>query len=392
MKKKILYSGTFLLLVMFMIVLRGCTTKKEIEYRTTMAQKGFLQIEITATGYIQPVSQVDVGTQVSGIVQHLYVDYNSQVEKGQLLAELDKSTLKERVDQSQASFDDAESNLVYAQQNYDRVKKMYDAKAATQVSYEDAVNKLTQAKNSVINSKSNLNQAKVNLSYADIYSPISGRILNREVEEGQTVAASFSTPTLFSIANDMTKMQVEADVDEADIGQVQVGQSATFTVDAYPGETFQGTVQQIRLQATVTSNVVTYVVIIEAPNPEEKLFPGMTANVTIVTQSSEGILVPAEALYYVPDMTIGVDYVLTGQCETGTQLLWIKTPEGIYSRSIVAGATDGVNAIINQGVQEGEEIVLSAKAVEVKKRAAAANPLAPRRPVGGAPAGGRPRI
>ena len=271
---------------------------KELQMNTAVIEMGEIELTVTATGYVQPVDKVEVGTQVSGVIEKIYVDFNSHVKKGQLLAELDKSTLKERVLQGEASVTSAKSELTYAQQNYDRVSQLYEAKATTQSSYEAAVNQLSQAKTAVINAQANLHQANVNLSYAEIYSPIDGIVLYRAVQQGQTVAASFSTPTLFTIANDLKNMKVEANVDEADIGQVKVGQKVNFTVDSYPDETFAGTVNQVRLNPIVTSNVVTYTVIISAPNPDEALFPGMTASVTIITKSEQGALVPLQALNY----------------------------------------------------------------------------------------------
>ncbi|GAB1415553.1 hypothetical protein MASR2M117_09590 [Paludibacter sp.] len=225
----------------------GCSEQK-ISFNTTVVQNDEIQVFVTATGNVQPVNQVVVGTQVSGIVETINVDFNSQVKKGQLLASLDKSTLIERLNQALATQSDAQSNITFAQQNHDRVKILYDENAATQAAYEDAVNRFNQSRNALKNAMANVKQAKVNLSYADIYSPISGVILNRAVEQGQTVAASFTTPTLFTIAEDLTQMQVEAKIDEADIGKVRVGQSVTFSVDAYPEEIFNGTVEQIRLQ------------------------------------------------------------------------------------------------------------------------------------------------
>ena len=206
------------------------------------------------------------------------------VKKGQKLAELDRSNLNEQLTQAQTSVSNAKSNLTLAQQQYDRVKVLYDNKAATQESYESAVNSLNLAKNQLKTAQSELSRATTNLSYATIYSPIDGVIMDKAVEEGQTVASSFSTPTLFTIANDLTQMQVEAKVDEADIGEVKAGQPVTFTVDAFPDDVFTGTVKEVRINPTVTSNVVTYTVIINAPNPESKLFPGMTASVTIITK------------------------------------------------------------------------------------------------------------
>lgn len=348
--------------------------KPEVRFRTAKTENGVLSMTVTATGYIQPVLKVDVGTQVSGIVEHIYVDYNSQVTKGQLLAQLDKSTLKEKVAQSQAQSDDAQSNLTLAQQSYDRTKALYDNKAATLEALEAAENKLATAHNAVTNATSNLQQAKVNLSYADIYSPISGRVLNRAVDEGQTVASSFNTPTLFTIANDLTKMQVEADIDEADIGQITVGQPVEFTVDTYPGETFTGTVNQIRLNATVVSNVVTYVVVIEAPNPEERLFPGMTANVTITTESSKGLLVPLEALYFTPDKNVLTDYVIIGEREKNKDQVYVVSGAKIECHTVKVGANDGINTMILSGINVGDELLLSAAQVVEKKESVSLKP------------------
>lgn len=348
--------------------------KPEVTLRTTKVENGVLSMTVTATGYIQPVLQVDVGTQVSGIVERIYVDYNSQVTKGQLLAQLDKATLKEKVAQSQAQSDDAQSNLTLAQQNYDRTKALYNNKAATLEALEAAENKLATAHNAVTNANSNLQQAKVNLSYADIYSPISGRVLNRAVDEGQTVASSFNTPTLFTIANDLTKMQVEADIDEADIGQITIGQAVEFTVDTYPGEMFAGTVNQIRLNATVVSNVVTYVVVIEAPNPEERLFPGMTANVTITTESSKGLLVPLEALYFTPDKSVLTDYVFIGEREKNKDQVYVVSGNKIECRTVKVGANDGINTMILSGLNANDELLLSAAQVVEKKESVSLKP------------------
>lgn len=362
MKKKIIWGIIAVVIIgVLSFTIYASKKPKEIDIRTAKAEKGALEISVTATGYLQPVLKVDIGTQVSGIVEKLYADFNSEVKKGQLLAELDKSTLQERVMQTEAALSDAKSNLEFAQSNFDRVKKLFDAKATPLTSMEDAINKLTQAKNGVTNASANHNQSLVNLSYADIYSPISGRVLNRAVDEGQTVAASFNTPTLYTIANDLTKMQVEADVDEADIGQVKIGQKVTFSVDAHPGELFEGEVSQIRLQAKVTSNVVTYTVIIAAPNPDEKLFPGMTANVTIITNSPEGILLPAEAVYFTPDSILLADKLLPSDLTPKQQKVWIETSKGIMPKEVTTGVSDGVKIIILKGISEGETVILSAK-------------------------------
>jgi HlyD family secretion protein len=357
------------------------------EFNTATVEQKEVQITVTATGYVQPVDKVDIGTQVSGVIEKIYVDFNSQVKKGQLLAELDKSTLNEKLMQANASITSAESDLTFAQQNYDRTKQLFDAKAATKAALEDATNRLSQAKTSLSNAKANLHQAQVNLGYAEIYSPINGVVLNRAVDEGQTVAASFNTPTLFTIANDLKKMQVEADVDEADIGEVKIGQKVQFTVDAYPDLTFEGKVNQIRMQPTVTSNVVTYTVIVEAPNPDEKLFPGMTANITIITQDEKGLAVPSEALNFRPTaemlQSLGAADNAAEERKNAASI-WIKKGDSIERKSVKIGLNDGVNTIVEEGLTESEQVILSVSEVKTKNsEAPASNPFVPKRGGGG---------
>ena len=345
-----------------------------LEVNTTPITDGSIEITITASGEIQPVYKVEVGTQVSGIVEKLYVDYNSVVKKGQLLAELDKSTLLEQVRQSEASLSDAQSSLTLSQQNYDRIKQLYDNKAATLELLENATNELVQAKNRVVTAKSTLQKAQVNLSYSKIYSPIDGTVLSKSVEEGQTVASSFSTPTIFTIANDLKHMQVEANVDEADIGQVKAGQSVTFTVDAYPDDVFQGTVRQVRLEPTVTANVVTYRVIIDAPNEDEKLFPGMTANVSIVVDNQKGLIIPLGALYLnitdemqkkLEKQNIKIDSKIppTNITESlkniKTKIVWTKEGNKLKQKTITVGINDGAYSIIESGLSTSDVVVTS---------------------------------
>lgn len=369
MKKKIIIAAIVLVAIALVAVPFIMGGAKDLyTLRTKAVREGELELTVTATGSIQPVTKVEVGTQVSGIVKKLYVDFNSQVTQGQLLAELDKSTLTERVRQSRATLENAQSDQKLAEQNYNRTKTLYDQNAATPALLEEAENRLETAKGKVVTSNADYQQALVNLSYADIYSPIAGRVLNREVDEGQTVAASFSTPTLFTIANDLTKMQVEADVDEADIGRIQVGQNAEFTVDTYPGEMFQGVVSQVRLEPSVTSNVVTYTVIVEAPNPNEKLLPGMTANITITTQSPQGIIVPAEALYFTPDATQLEEYQIQDITTSGNKL-WIKTESGLKAVAVTAGASDGVETIVLSGVDATDQIVVGVEKSSAEPKA-----------------------
>jgi HlyD family secretion protein len=390
MKKKsviIIVSAAVVALVAVFFLFRG-KGNGEIHFNTAQVQENTVEITVTATGYVQPVDKVEVGTQVSGVIEKIFADYNSQVKKGQLLAEIDKSTLIERVTQAEASVTSSESDLKYAQQNHNRVKQLYDVKAATEASYEEAVNRLAQAETSLANARANLHQAQVNLSYAEIYSPIDGIILDRSVEQGQTVAASFNTPTLFTIANDLTKMQVEADVDEADIGSVRVGQQVRFTVDAYNDDVFNGAVNQIRLQPTVTNNVVTYTVIISAPNPEEKLYPGMTASVTIVTRTETGITVPAEALHFTPAQEVLAHLKMTPASpapeavpDAARKSVWIQLPDSIVRQEIQTGISDGVNTIVKTGLKAGDTVILSALVgKQGLPETPSANPFMPRPP------------
>ena len=422
MKKKVIIISTITVVVTIVLFILLRPTKKEITWTTQVIEPATVELSITATGYVQPVDQVEIGTQVSGEIEHIYVDYNSKVTKGQLIAELDKSTLNERLTQTLANEKSSQAALTLAQQTYDRTKELYDAKAATLKEFEQATSQLVQAQSAYENAKTNVREARVNLSYAEIYSPIDGIILDRQVEEGQTVAASFSTPTMFIIAKDLKNMQVEADVDEADIGQVAVGQRVVFTVDAYPTLSFEGTVGQIRLQPTVTNNVVTYTVIINAPNPDEKLFPGMTASVTIITQSETAPVVPLEAMNFQPtpdlfksldrpeppqigDMPIdmpkgaprkgkfppmggGMRPPMGGDMRSpmpdkampsaDAKMVWVKNGNSIHPRPVETGLSDGVNSIIIHGLQEGDTIVLNAT-TEVKqtRKAPGSNPFMP---------------
>ena len=336
--------------------------KEVVVVNTGDCVAGMIETTVTATGEIQPVYKVEVGTQVSGIVEKMYVDYNSEVKKGQLLAELDKSLLLEQVKQAKANLSTTQSSKALAQKNYDRIKKLYERKAATQEEYDQAETSLEQAKNQLTTAQSDYDRSLTNLKYAEIYSPIDGVILSKAVEEGQTVASSFSTPTLFTIAKNLTDMQLEAKVDEADIGQVQEGQTVRFSVDAFPGDIFNGTVRQIRLVPTVTSNVVTYTVIIDAPNDDGRLYPGMTANITIVTNRQEGLLIPLEATQYSiePDMEVfAVKEGYTIERNNGEQQVFVLEGKKLVQQPITLGIDDGANVIVESGLDAGDKVVLS---------------------------------
>ena len=401
MKKKrkiwlIILGIVVLAIVVAMIVKKTKSAHRELVIRTHVVEEYTVENTVTATGTIEPVETVEVGTQVSGKVEKIYVDYNDVVKKGQLMAELDKQTLNQSLSRAKASLTSAESQLNYAKLTYERTKQLYEANAATLAAYQEAQNSYTQAQMSKRNAQAAYDQARVDLAYAEIYSPIDGIVLDRAVEVGQTVAASFSTPTLFTLANDLTKMQVEADVDEADIGQVKVGQRVTFTVDAYMDEIFTGTVNQIRMKPTTTSNVVTYTVIIEAPNPDQKLFPGMTASVTIVTEEQTGLAVPAEAFNFTPDEQVlkairkaekpegqrpEPPKMQEGEPTGDHTVVWLKRGDDMMPRPVKTGMSDGAYKIIEQGVQAGDSVVLSAQFVtkekEVKK---GENPFMPGHP------------
>ena len=379
--KRIVILGIVVAIALFFVIRSAKAGKTEFVIRTHVVENYTVENTVTATGTIEPVETVEVGTQVSGKVETIYVDFNSEVKKGDLLCELDKLTLNESVSRAKANLESAESQLKYAKSSFERTKQLYENKAATLADFEAAQNTYTQAQMSKKNAQAQYDQAKVDLGYADIYSPIDGVVLDRAVEVGQTVAASFSTPTLFTLANDLTRMQVEANVDEADIGQVAVNQKVTFTVDAYPDDVFNGTVNQIRMKPTTTSNVVTYTVIIGAPNPDLKLFPGMTASVTIVTEEQTGLAVPAEAFTFTPDEQVMKE--MTKNMEkpddkdmrpappqpTGSKIasmVWIKSGNDIMPRPVNTGMSDGAYTIITSGVADGDSVVLSAQYVETE--------------------------
>ena len=277
---------------------------------------GYIATSVTATGKIEPVDTVSVGTQVSGTLQYLYVDFNSKVKKGQLIASLEKTLLQATLEQAQGSLLNAQSALILQKNNYQRQNTLFKTDAISKADYDSALSAYNSAKANVTAAQGGVLMAKKNLSYADIYSPIDGVVLNRSISVGQTVAASFSTPTLFVIAKDITKMQVEANVDEADIGDVAQGERVSFTVDAFINDQFNGTVEDIRLHPTVSANVVTYTTIINAPNNDMKLKPGMTANIIIYTKEvNNALLIPAKALQFTPDSTMLKDNKIAGKVE-----------------------------------------------------------------------------
>ena len=393
---------------------------------------------ISATGTLEPVDQVEVGTQVSGDIAKIYVDFNSKVKKGQVIAELDKSKLKATLTQAEIAYRSAETDYKYKESTYNRIKKLSESNAASAVELETAEYNMNSAKLSVERSKNEVSQARLNLSYATIKSPIDGVVLKRAVEVGQTVAASMSTPTLFVIAKDLSQMKVMAAVDEADIGQVKQGQRVTFTVDAFQEDKFNGSVQEVRLNPTTTSNVVTYTVVITAENPDQKLLPGMTATCTIVTQEvKDAIAIPVKALKFTPadgtpmadprdfprpphmagdsafakgdfpppppDMGAGgpppggpggfgppgggkggkgVFKKRSGAKKPSGSMVWVSIDGKAAPRPVKTGISDGVNIQILKGLSVGDSVVVSQESVSAAstEKAKASNPFMPTPP------------
>ena len=370
--------------VIIIFALFKCTGgKKEekISFDTAKVQKTNIQTSITATGTIEPVTSVTVGTQVSGIVSHLYVDYNSVVKKGQVIAELDRTNLMSELNTAKANLSSAQSSLNYQLSNYNRYKELHDKGLVSADEFESARLQYLQAKEQVNTSKESLQRAQTNLGYATITSPIDGIILSKSVEEGQTVAASFNTPELFVIAQDLTNMRVIADIDEADIGGVKEGQRVSFTVDAFPDDHFEGQVTQVRQQATTESNVVTYEVVISAPNNDLKLKPGLTANVTIYTLEKNDVLaVPAKALRFQPNEAFLQKGETIEDCE-GDHKLWTKEGTVFKAHKVEIGTTNGMMTEIISGIKEGTEVLsdfnISGGSAEAEQRQAG-NPFMPR--------------
>lgn len=345
-------------------LLSGDKKEEEVSFVTETVGPANIQNSVTATGSIEPVTSVTVGTQVSGIIDKIYVDYNSVVKKGQVIAELDKTNLRSELQTANAQLASAMSDLRYQTSNYNRYKALYSKGLISANDYEQARLTYQQAKESVASAKETVKKAQTNLGYATITSPINGVVLSKSVEEGQTVAASFSTPELFTIAQDLTKMQVVADVDEADIGDVKKGERVTFTVDAYPDDTFSGTVTQVRQEATTTNNVVTYEVVISAPNADLRLKPGLTANVTIYTQEKSGVLsVPTKALRYTPTKeTIGNKKIQ--DVSNAKNKVWTIEGNKLVAHRVNIGMTDGTHTQIISGIKQGQKVITGLSVTE----------------------------
>lgn len=362
MKKKI-FSKVWIAMILVVVIavavwlLSGGKKEEQINFKQEKVATHTLQNSITATGTIEAVTSVTVGTQVSGIVNKLYVDYNSVVKKGQVIAELDKTNLISELNTAKANLASTESNLSYQSANMKRYQTLYKKGLVSADEYENALLAYSQAKEQVASSRENVQKAQTNLGYATITSPIDGTVISKSVEEGQTVAASFNTPELFTIAKDLKNMQVIANVDEADIGGVAVGNRVNFTVDAYPDDTFEGVVKQVRLEATTTNNVVTYEVVISAPNADLKLKPGLTANVTIFTKEQANILsVANKALRFTPTKeTVGKNMKIV-DCK-GKNKVWTLNGNTLTAHSVNIGQSDAMHTQIISGIKAGQSVV-----------------------------------
>ncbi|HSQ43456.1 MAG TPA: efflux RND transporter periplasmic adaptor subunit [Ginsengibacter sp.] len=381
-----------------------------IELQVEKPQYGTISNSVTATGTIQPVDTVTVGSQVSGTIKGVYADFNSTVKKGQLLAQIDPSLFEAQVQQISANLQSAQSNEVYQKSNYERQSKLYGVGAISKADLETALYGYNTAVSNVNGITAQLTSAKKNLSFTKIYSPINGTVLSRNISEGQTVAASFNTPTLFSIAKDLTKMQVQASVDEADIGNVAKGQRAIFSVDAFPEDTFGGIVKEIRLRSSVSSNVVTYTTIIDAPNDQMKLKPGMTANITIYTKELNNVLlISARALNFQPDLILQKVYTIQGMAQgqknkrtkikqankidpssrnninadsEKTAFVWLKKDSSLVLHKIKTGMDDETQVQVISGLDVNDEVVtgyIQEKKSELKKNTTKKSPFLPQR-------------
>lgn len=366
-------------------LLSGGKKEQQIKFDTAKVEPANINNSVTATGSVEPVTSVTVGTQVSGIISKLYVDYNSVVKKGQIIAELDKTNLISELNTAKANLASAQSTLNYESANFKRYATLYKKGLVSADEYDSAKLNYEKAKETVASSKEMVQKAQTNLGYAIITSPIDGIVISKSVEEGQTVAASYATPELFTIAKDLKDMQVVADVDEADIGDVKEGERVTFTVDAYPNDTFEGTVTQVRQEATTTNNVVTYEVVISAPNSELKLKPGLTANVTIYTAERQNVMsVPTKALRFTPtkDLMKGIKIV---DCK-GKNKVWTKEGNVFKAHAVQIGMSDGTHTEILSGISRGQVVVTDAKAAMEQddqnddNAGGESSPFAPKRP------------
>ena len=380
MKRKIIYAVVIIgIIVVGFFIFRLLSSRKQvIQIETEKVGRATISNTVTATGTIKASITVEVGTQVSGKINKLYVDYNSVVKKNQLLAVLDTESLESTLEQSKATLDQAQAEYEYQKANFERYEQLIKKKLIAQTDFDQVEYNYKSANASLNSAKASYAKNKTNLDYAYIYSPIDGVVLERDVEEGETVAASFETPTLFTIANDLTQMKIEADVDEADIGQVKMDQRVEFTVDAFPDKTFNGKVTEIRMNPDEDASVVTYTVVIDAPNPDKILMPGMTASaVFYVTEKKDIVVVPNKALQFTPDeaslrtyqeahpeVSVKMPSESSGSNPDTGKTVWVKTANSIYPQTVVVGETDEINYEVLSGINEGTDVIVSMTSVK----------------------------
>jgi HlyD family secretion protein len=387
LKKTLWIAGGLILLFLLYKIFFQEEKQMNVIVETLFPSKGDISLNVTTTGTVQPVNTVSVGSQVSGNIRKLYVDYNSVVKKGQLLAELDPTLFEASLNQARSNYAQAHSQLVYQESNFNRQSQLYQLGAISKAEYENAQYTYNAAKAQADAASAQVQSAEKNLSFTVIRSPIDGTVLSRSVSEGQTVAASFNTPTIFSIANDMTQMQVEASVDEADIGSLKEGDGATFTVDAYPEDVFSGIISQIRLNPTTTNNVVTYTTIIQSSNPGLKLKPGMTAIITLhCAEAKDATLIPAKAARFTMDTALLESYNISyygGKLEKDEILVLVKKGNELIQKKVRTGINNNTIVQVLVGLSMTDSIVVNAMKVTdgtATDQGANASPFMPKRP------------
>ena len=376
--------------------------KKEVNLEVIYPVLEDIVQTITATGRLQPIDQVDIGTEVSGTVSKIYTDFNQNVTKGQVLLEIDPQKAKAKVEQTKAAYRSAVNETQYQKRNYDRISELFQKGSVAATDLETAEYRYKNAQSSLTSARSNLEQAELDLQNCIIKSPIDGIVLNRAVEAGQTVAASLSAPTLFTLARDLTQMEVKADVDEADIGQVKTGQRVEFSVDAFPSDKFSGEVQEVRLSPNILSNVVTYTVIIRASNPNQKLLPGMTANCEIIVEEALQVLtIPMRALQFKPDENTP-GYTPQSAEEPAKREGSEKRPQGSGKRDgknrnrvwvlgsggalkpqrVELGISDGAKIHVLEGLETNTPVAIGVQSASTEKSNQTTNPFMPQRKQG----------
>ena len=377
------------LMALSLTILAACNSKPAVSLDTAKAAKGEISETVTATGTIESASQVDVGTQVTGIIDKLYADYNTIVTKGQLIAEIEKTLLQSELTSAEANVESARLTYEYNLSNYNRDKALHDRQLISDYEFQTTRKDLEVSRTAYDKAKADRVRAAKNLNYAEIYSPIDGIVISRDVEVGQTVVSNMNVANLYTIA-DLDNMQVIGNVDEADIGRVKVGQDVTFSVDAYPDELFSGQVTQVRLNPTTESNVVTYEVVVAAPNPDHKLIPGLTANLTIyVMRETDILLVPSKAFSFTP-ASGDVDSKLPQpsadasslKFSDGQKCLWVVENNKLIPTAVTVGVTNDIKTQILSGLKEGAVVATgySTEDPTPEKQSEEKSPFAPQPP------------